>query len=74
MGDFKGRKDMNLWWKCPNCESKVDFTDEMSFVFDEEGEADFDPKSGLWFHTIMCDCGASWSVSIGKMEVMENGE
>jgi hypothetical protein len=59
---------MNLWWKCPNCGQKVDFTDEMEYVFDEEGEADFDPKHGLFFHTITCKCGALWTMSISGME------
>lgn len=59
-----------MWWKCPNCNEKVDYSKEMSFVFDE-GEAGFDPKHGLFFHTIMCDCGASWSTSISEMFVSE---
>lgn len=63
---------MNLWWICPNCGKKVNFTDEMALVFDmNDGEAEFDPKSGLCFHTIVCDCGAIWTTSISKMEVME---
>lgn len=60
-----------MWWKCPNCNSKVDYSNEMSFVFDEEGEAEFDPKRGLMFHTIMCDCGANWSTGISEMFVTE---
>lgn len=56
-----------LYWKCPNCKSEVDFTGEMEYVFDEDGEADFDPKSGLMMHTIQCgECPTEWIVSISK--------
>lgn len=58
---------MKLWWKCPNCEEKVGFTDQMADIFDKAGEADFDPKRGLWFHTLDCPCGAEWVVSISEM-------
>lgn len=60
-----------MYWNCPKCKSKVDFQKQMDYVFDEEGGADFDPKSGLWFHSIECEneiCNAVWIVSIGKME------
>lgn len=56
-----------LHWKCPNCKEKVDFNNQMDYVFDEDGEADFDPKKGLYFHTIVCNCGANWIVSISEM-------
>lgn len=63
---------MNLWWKCPNCGNKVEYIKEMEFVFDEEGEAEFNPRHGMSFHTILCECGASWITSIGEMEIMEH--
>lgn len=62
---------MNLYWQCPNCKEKVNFSEEMSYVFDEEGEADFDPSRGLFFHTIYCECGINWNVSISKPEKSE---
>jgi hypothetical protein len=39
----------------------------MEYMFDEEGEADFDPVRGLYFHTIYCKCGVYWVVTISKM-------
>jgi hypothetical protein len=57
---------MDLWWKCSNCKKKINFTDQMSLVFDEDGESDFDPKKGLMFHTIICDCGNQWTISISE--------
>lgn len=62
---------MNLWWKCPNCEEKVDYLKQMKQVFDyESGEAEFCAESGLWVHTISCDkCNAQWHTSISKMNV-----
>lgn len=55
----------NLHWKCPNCKSTVDFIGEMEYVFDENGEADFDPKSGLMMHTIQCgECPTVWIMSM----------
>ena len=63
---------MNLWWKCPNCKGKVDFTTAMSEIFSVDNKADFCPKSGLWFHTISCDCGAYWVTSISSMNIDKN--
>lgn len=65
----------NMWWFCPNCGSTINFTDEMLDLFDyydtdAMGEAMFDPKHGVTFHTITCpndDCGAYWVTSISKM-------
>lgn len=60
---------MNLWWECSNCGEVVDFTKEASSVFDEDGEADFDPNSGLFFHTLFCnnvECGTTWIMSISE--------
>ncbi len=59
---------MNLWWKCPNCGEKVNYTEQMSYVFDENNEAEFDPEIGLFFHTIKCKCGATWRTGISEME------
>ncbi len=61
-----------MHWKCPNCKEKVDFAEQMSLVFDEDGKSEFDAERGLIFHTIMCDCGANWTVSISDMEVIED--
>lgn len=61
---------MNFWWKCPNCGNKVDFTEELKdSCFDsEDGEACFEPETGIFFHTIFCHmCEASWVMSIGGM-------
>lgn len=60
-----------MWWVCPNCKSKVNFEKQMRYVFSDEDEADFDPESGLWMHTIDCTCGAYWTTGIGKMELRE---
>ena len=71
----------NMWWFCPNCSSRVDFANEVSDLFDyydtdAEGEAMFDPKHGVTFHTITCpndDCGAYWVTSISKMYTDQTG-
>jgi hypothetical protein len=56
------------WWKCPHCQSKVDFTEQMNYVFDETGEAEFDAEHGLFFHTIFCDeCDARWTTGISSV-------
>lgn len=57
---------MDLWWNCPNCKEKVDFSQEVSVVFDEDGEADFSPSKGLFFYTLFCSCGNQWVVSISE--------
>ena len=58
----------NLWWLCPNCNEKVDFQKGISSIFESDGEASFEPKSGVIFHTILCsNCEAEWSVSISEM-------
>lgn len=59
-----------MYWKCPKCKSKVDFSKQMGYVFSEDDEADFDAKRGLFFHTIECEnkgCNATWIVSISEM-------
>lgn len=61
----------NLWWECPKCNKKVDFSKQLEDIFDiDYGEAYFsvDKDCGLWFHTIMCECGSSWIMSISGME------
>lgn len=60
---------MKMFWACPKCISRVDFTEEMSSLFDENGESEFDPKLGLFFHTILCNgCKSNWIISISPME------
>ena len=59
-----------MWWKCPNCGEMVDFYGQMGYVF-SDGFSDFDPKSGLWLHTIECTCGTTWPISIGGMSLEE---
>lgn len=61
--------DYLLWWKCPNCGTKVDFYKQMQYVFSENNEADFTPEEGLWFHTIFCPCcNANWKTGISKID------
>jgi len=61
-----------MYWKCPNCKSKVDFEKQLKYVFDEKGEAEFDPETGLWLHTIECGkCDAEWTMSVSKMYLVE---
>jgi hypothetical protein len=62
--------EIKMWWKCPNCQSKVDYSQQMNYVFsDDDNEADFDPESGLWMHTITCNCGAYWTTGISSMAI-----
>lgn len=64
---------MKLWWKCPNCQRKVDFSQQLLYVFDgEDGEAVFDPNSGIYFHTISCECGCDWIMTLSEMIYEEN--
>lgn len=41
---------MHLWWKCPNCGSVVDFSEELiNSCFDaDDGEAYFEPETGVF--------------------------
>jgi len=58
-----------MWWICPNCDTPVDFQGQMEEVFDPDNmQAEFEPKNGLYFHTISCDCGVDWIVSISPMQ------
>lgn len=66
--DNKERKDiMKLWWKCPKCGEEVDFTKQMSEVFDDDGSAVFDEEKGIYFHTISCNnCGSDWIMTLSE--------
>jgi len=68
------RQKIEMWWQCPNCKKKVDFEEQLREVFDvwfkdSDGEAEFavEKDCGLWFHTISCNCGAEWIISISGM-------
>ena len=54
----------DLWWVCPICGHKVSFLDQLKDVFEEDGEASFDPKYGILVHSIICTCGAIWTLSL----------
>ena len=58
-----------MYWICTNCNEKVDFESQMKDVFSIEDEADFCVESGLWFHTIQCNCGAEWYINISPINV-----
>lgn len=65
--DKKERKDiMKLWWNCPKCGKEVDFTKQMSEVFDDDGSAMFDEEKGIYFHTISCECGSDWIMTLSE--------
>ena len=57
-----------MYWICPKCERKVNFYKQVDLLFDENGEAEFDAKNGVYFHTIDCECGVEWIMSISDME------
>jgi len=44
-----------MWWYCPKCGRIVNFQKQLNYLFDEDGESEFDPKGGVYFHTIFCD-------------------
>lgn|GEM_PF-6177844 len=58
-----------LFWICPNCGNRISFTNQLYEIFDHEtGEAIFDPETGVFFHTLVCDgCCAEWVMAIGRM-------
>lgn len=56
-----------MWWECPRCGQKVDFIKQVGELFEEDGEASFDPNGGVWFHTISCDCGCEWIMELSGM-------
>jgi len=53
-----------LWWECPRCEKKVYFLKQLSEIFDDNGEAKFEPSLSMGYDYIRCDCGAKWIISI----------
>lgn len=58
-----------MWWECPSCGKRVDFNEQISELFNNNGEAYFDPNRGVWFHTIECECGCKWIMTLsGIME------
>ena len=48
---------------------EVDFENQMKDVFSVDDEADFCVESGLWLHTITCECGAEWYVGISGINL-----
>lgn len=59
-----------LWWECPKCERKVNFSKQLEGLFNKNGEALFEPALGLGWDVISCECGAKWKIIMGK--VFEN--
>ena len=60
----------NAWWYCPKCENKVDFSEVMTTLFDDDGEAWFESKVGVPFYILMCEnegCNARWNIRISPM-------
>lgn len=58
-----------MFWICPKCGKIVDFTRQLRCLFDETGDAEFEPESGVIFHTIFCDnCNSIWTMSISERE------
>jgi len=51
---------MELFWICPDCNIRVDFLTQMKKLFDEDGDALFEPERGVCFHIIQCKCGKKW--------------
>ena len=59
-----------LWWYCPKCGNKVSFTETTSTLFDKDGEAYFEPESGVPFYILKCrgdQCKARWNIRISPM-------
>lgn len=60
--------NIKLFWKCPDCEKEVNFTEQLLELFDEEnGEALFVPELGVYIHTISCECGCDWLMCISSV-------
>lgn len=58
-----------MFWKCPKCGNLVNFSEQVRCLFDETGEAEFSPESGVIFHLIICDeCNSCWTMSISERE------
>ncbi|MED4885428.1 hypothetical protein [Bacillus smithii] len=60
---------MKQWFVCPNCKTTVNFFEQMDYLFEDDGESIFDPEDGVWFHTVYCECGAYWVMSLSKMNL-----
>ena len=61
--------DINKYfWTCPNCGARVDGIRQIADgLFDETGEANFDPAQGAYVHTISCpECGLKWLTGIDE--------
>lgn len=58
-----------MFWICPKCGTQIDFHDQVKYLFDDTGDANFDPESGVILHLITCDvCESYWTMSISKRE------
>ena len=41
-----------MWWECPNCQVKVNYSYQLMKLFDrEDGESLFPAEDGMWYHT-----------------------
>ncbi|MBO5424414.1 MAG: hypothetical protein J6A25_02775 [Lachnospiraceae bacterium] len=59
-----------FWWYCPKCNNKVYFDEVVHTLFDDDGEAWFEPKSGVPFYYLKCrnnECNARWNIQISPM-------
>ena len=59
-----------FWWYCPKCRNKVSFNRVVETLFDDDGEAWFEPDSGVPFYILKCsgkECGATWNIEISEM-------
>jgi hypothetical protein len=60
-----------LWWKCPKCGNKINFSEVTQTLFDyHNGEAYFESESGVPFYILKCynvDCKATWNIGISPM-------
>lgn len=64
-------EEIKMFWVCPECNEKVDFLEQMQYLFDENGEAEFDAELGVFFHTIICEkCNSCWTISISEKSKM----
>ena len=60
-----------MYWICPKCSSRVDFEKQMGYLFEDDGEASFDPNGGIYFHTISCEnenCSTDWVMCMSGMD------
>ena len=60
-----------LWWECPQCQSKVNYSYQLISLFDhEDGESLFPAEDGVPIHTIKCgnaECQAEWVMGISPV-------